>query len=150
MEKEKEEEKEEKKAEIVTIVPKVKEDGTIVLELTKEQFAEINKTMIAFNKRRDVHRNTVAKLRGTKNSKACKIRYVFEQPKTRLVMVVNREETNRQTGLALVVNRERAGQQTGLALVVNREETIQQMGHPIGQPTIIPISKPIISPIQQL
>jgi hypothetical protein len=65
---------------IVTITPKVKNDGTIIIELTHDQFDEINRALVAYNKRRDVHRNTIAKKRGTKDSKPCKPKLVLSYP----------------------------------------------------------------------
>ena len=138
------EEEEEKKAEIVTIVPKVNEDGKIVLELTREQFGEINRALVAFHKRRDVHRNTVARLRGKTESKACKTRYVLEEPKTGLVLVVNREPTDQGTGLVLEVNREPTDPQTG-------HGTYQQRVPPVNQQTTpTPYQQMIPTPNQQM
>ena len=64
----------------ITIVPRVDNEGNIILKLTAGQFEEINKGLIALNKRRVIHRNTMAKQRGATETKSSKPELVFSYP----------------------------------------------------------------------
>ena len=64
------------------IVPFTTTADSISLTLTRYQFDELSRALIAYNKRRDTNRSQAAKRRGTLNSKPLKPSLVFSVPIT--------------------------------------------------------------------
>ena len=78
---------------IVTIIPRVNIHGNIILEITQDQFEDINRALKAFNKKRDVHRNTAAKKRGSNKTRTCKAKLVFSYPVADIPTIIQQNTT---------------------------------------------------------
>ena len=63
-----------------TITPTVNQQGVIMLSLTADQYDEINRALVSYNKRREINRNQAAKRRGTSDPRACKPTLILGYP----------------------------------------------------------------------
>ena len=64
----------------ITITPTADAEGNIYLKLSSTQFDEMNKALVAHNKRRELHRNVMAKRRGKDDPKQCKPTLILSYP----------------------------------------------------------------------
>ena len=64
----------------VIVTPTVNEEGVITLSLTAQQYGDICRALVAYNKRREINRVQACKRRGTTESKACKPNIVLTYP----------------------------------------------------------------------
>lgn len=64
----------------ITITPMVNQQGIITLSLTPDQYDEINRALVSYNKRREINRNQAAKRRGTSDPRACKPTLILGYP----------------------------------------------------------------------
>lgn len=64
----------------VTVTPTVNQQGVIMLPLTADQYDEINRALVSYNKRREINRNQAAKRRGTTDPRACKPTLILGYP----------------------------------------------------------------------
>lgn len=85
----------------VIITPTVDQTGAVVLCLTADQFDEVNRALISYNKRREVNRIQAAKRRGNHDSKSCKPTLIFSYPVAEVPIVIqNRTTYNTTKGTA--------------------------------------------------